>query len=456
LLGPTISDRRNAKRRFREKALRRQWRRDQEECMSERIAVVGLGYVGLPLALALAEKYDTVGFDIDARRIEELRTGHDWAGEYSREKLTASRLQYTSDPAALQGRTFFIVCVPTPIDGEKRPDLRPLEGASTLVGKALSKGAVVVYESTVYPGATEEFCGPILEMLSGLRRGPDFKLGYSPERINPGDTEHTLERIIKVVSGEDAQTLDRVDAVYASVISAGIYRAPNIKVAEAAKVLENTQRDLNIALMNELAIICDRVGIRTRDVLDAAGTKWNFLKFTPGLVGGHCVGVDPYYLTSRAAALGYHPEVILAGRRINDNMGNYIAERVVRHLGQSGVALRGARVAIFGITFKEDVRDIRNSRVPDIVTALRGFGVIAMICDPEAEESHVQHEYGLSLDPMERARDLDALILASPHRAFLSKPQDLYARVRQGGLVFDIKAALDPGAAPRNLILKSL
>lgn len=424
--------------------------------MSERIAVVGLGYVGLPLALALAEKYETVGFDIDQDRIDQLKAGRDWAGEYSAERLTSSKLSYTSQPADLTGCNFFIVCVPTPIDAEKRPDLRPLAGASEIIGKGLGKGAVVVYESTVYPGATEEFCGPVLEKNSGLTRGKDFKLGYSPERINPGDTEHTLERIIKVVSAEDADTLERVDAVYAAVIPAGTHRAPNIKVAETAKVIENTQRDLNIALMNELAIICDYVGIRTRDVLDAARTKWNFLEFSPGLVGGHCVGVDPYYLTSRAAALGYHPEVILAGRRINDGMGGYIAKRVIRYLGQKGAAFANAKVAILGITFKENVRDTRNSRVPDIASALNEFGITPLICDPVAEEAHVQHEYGLALDSLEAARDLDVLVLASPHNVFLDDTRGLYARLKPGGLVFDVKSMLNPKHVPQGINLWSL
>src|SRR5687768_9828578 len=333
----------------------------------EKIAVIGLGYVGLPVAISFGRKLPTVGFDIRQRRIDELKKGHDDTMEVTTEQLgSASKLELTADPAKLADCTFFIVAVPTPIDNNNRPDLGPSFSASRTVGPHLKRGDVVVYESTWYPGVTEELCGPILDDKSGLKNGVDYFLGYSPERINPGDKEHTFEKIMKVVAGQTAETLERVARVYASVVVAGVHRAPSIKVAEAAKVIENTQRDLNIALMNELALIFDRMGIRTADVLAAAGTKWNFLRFTPGLVGGHCIGVDPYYLTAKAESLGYHPQVILAGRRINDAMGAHVARRLLKGLGQRG-ALKDARVGILGLTFKENVPDIRNSRIPDII-----------------------------------------------------------------------------------------
>src|SRR4051812_43481800 len=353
--------------------------------MAERIAVVGLGYVGLPVALAFARKFPgTIGFDINVEKVNSLKAGVDRTGETSSEELKASKLQMTHDPAELRQATFFVVAVPTPVDVDNRPDLTPVVKASETVAKALKKGDVVVYESTVYPGVTEEVCGPILAKLSGLKQGVDFKLGYSPERINPGDKQHTLERITKVVSGEDEATLERVAAAYGAIVDAGIHRAPSIKVAEAAKVIENTQRDINIALMNELSMIFDRMGIRTADVLAAAGTKWNFLKFRPGLVGGHCIGVDPYYLTTKAQQLGYQPEVILAGRRVNDNMGRYVAQRLVKLLVNADIPVRSARVGILGLTFKEDVNDIRNSKVPGIATELREFGIQPMVHDPLA------------------------------------------------------------------------
>src|SRR3954463_16124679 len=321
--------------------------------MQERIAVIGLGYVGLPVALAFARKFPgSIGFDVNKEKVEELRRGFDRNQEVSEKTLKESSLVITSDIAELKSVTFFVVAVPTPVDENNVPDLTPVVKASETVGKGLTKGAVVVFESTVYPGVTEEICGPILAKVSGLVQGKDFKLGYSPERINPGDKEHTLERIVKVVSGEDAATLDRVANAYGSIIDAGVHRAPSIKVAEAAKVIENTQRDLNIALMNELALIFDRLGIRTRDVLAAAGTKWNFLKFSPGLVGGHCIGVDPYHLPTKAEELGYQPQVILAGRRINNEMGPYIAQRTVKLLVHQGLPVKNARVGVFGLTFK--------------------------------------------------------------------------------------------------------
>jgi UDP-N-acetyl-D-galactosamine dehydrogenase len=424
--------------------------------MKEKIAVIGLGYVGLPVALAFARKLPgTIGFDIDARRVADLTKGQDWTGETSAEELKAP-ITLTAREEDLKDVTMFIVCVPTPIDQERRPDFRPLVSASRTVGRALSKGVVVVYESTVYPGATEEICGPVLEEISGLKCGSDFKLGYSPERINPGDREHTLERITKVVSGQDEETLDRVAATYEAIIEAGVHRAPTIKAAEAAKVIENTQRDLNIALMNELSLIFEKMGIRTRDVLEAAGTKWNFLKFSPGLVGGHCIGVDPYYLTAKAEAMGYRPEVILAGRRINDNMGAFIAGKLMRMSAGCDVAPSKMKVGILGLAFKEDVRDLRNSRVPDIVAELKSFGVSALVCDPMADREQAQEEYGIELTSFSDLRDLDALILAVPHREVMADPAAIWAMVKKGGALIDVKSALDPKQVPQHLAFWSL
>jgi UDP-N-acetyl-D-galactosamine dehydrogenase len=348
----------------------------------------------------------------------------------------------------LKAATFFVVAVPTPVDVDNRPDLTPVVKASETVGRALKKGDVVVYESTVYPGVTEDLCGPVLSKISCLAR-QDFFLGYSPERINPGDKLHTLERITKVVSGEDDKTLERVAQVYGAIIDAGVFRAASIKVAEAAKVIENTQRDLNIALMNELALIFDRMGIRTRDVLAAAGTKWNFLKFTPGLVGGHCIGVDPYYLTTKAEQLGYQPQVILAGRRINNQIGPYVAQRTVKLLIHAQKPVKGARVGVLGLTFKEDVADIRNSKVPDILTELREFGVQPMLTDPYADPDETKHEYNLGLSKLEELVDLDALILAVSHKQYLEMGVDsLLARLKPGGVLVDFKSAIDPSKSP--------
>jgi len=418
--------------------------------MVEKVAVVGLGYVGLPVAIAFAHHFPgTVGFDIDDRRVQELRGGHDRTREMGDETLRATSLRVTSDPAALRGCTFFVVAVPTPVDADNRPDLSPVVLASATVGRALSGGAVVVYESTVYPGVTEEICGPILERESGLRAGMDFTLGYSPERINPGDKEHTLERITKVVSGQDAPTLDRVAAAYGRVVTAGVHRAPSIQVAEAAKVIENTQRDLNIALMNEIALICDRLGIRTADVLAAARTKWNFLPFTPGLVGGHCIGVDPYYLTTRAEQLGYQPEVILAGRRINNRMGEYVAGKLVKMLINADLPVKGARVGILGLTFKEDVSDLRNSRVPDIVRELGQFGIEPLVHDPLCAPDQALHEYGITLCELEELANLDGLILAVPHAEYLNAGAAKIAeRLRPGGVLVDVKSVMAPDSVP--------
>jgi UDP-N-acetyl-D-galactosamine dehydrogenase len=412
--------------------------------MTERIAVIGLGYVGLPVALALASRFPgTLGFDIHKEKLEELVRGEDRNGEVSREVLRATSLRMTHDPSALREATFFVVAVPTPVDKNNVPDLTPVIRASETVGKALRKGAVVVYESTVYPGVTEDVCGPILARVSGLARS-DFKLGYSPERINPGDKEHTLEKITKVVSGEDAATLERVAGVYGAIITAGVHRAPSIKVAEAAKVIENTQRDINIALMNELALIFDRMGIRTRDVLAAAGTKWNFLPFRPGLVGGHCIGVDPYYLTTKAQELGYQPEVILAGRRINNGMGPYVAQRLVKLLIHADIPVKGAKVGVMGLTFKENCNDLRNSRVPDILNELGQFGIAPLIHDPLASKDEAKHEYGLHLSPLESFTKLDALVMAVSHDAYKAAGTEaLAARVRDGGVIVDVKSMLD-------------
>ncbi|PZR04707.1 MAG: nucleotide sugar dehydrogenase [Archangium gephyra] len=420
--------------------------------MSERIAVIGLGYVGLPVALAFARKFPgTVGFDINVEKVKELASGFDRTGEISKDELTSAGLEMTADPAKLKRCTFFVVAVPTPVDSTNRPDLTPVVKASETVGRALKKGDCVVYESTVYPGVTEDICGPILSKISGLAR-EDFKLGYSPERINPGDKLHTLEKITKVVSGEDEQTLNRVADTYGAIIEAGVFKATSLKVAEAAKVIENTQRDLNIALMNELALIFDRMGIRTRDVLAAAGTKWNFLKFTPGLVGGHCIGVDPYYLTTKAEELGYQPQVILAGRKINNDMGPYVAQRTVKLLINAGIPVKGARVGVFGLTFKENVADIRNSKVPDILKELREFGIEPKLTDVYADPHETKHEYGLSLTPIEELKDLDALILAVSHKEYLASVSGLLERIKPGGVLVDVKSALDPAAIPADRV----
>ncbi|MHB8877388.1 MAG: nucleotide sugar dehydrogenase [Myxococcaceae bacterium] len=420
---------------------------------NETIATIGLGYVGLPVALAFARKYERViGFDINRARIDELKSGHDRTNETDEAQLKASRLHLTADPADLREATFFVVTVPTPIDSNRQPDLTPVVRASETVGKVLQRGAVVVFESTVYPGVTEEICGPILERLSGLKRGVDFKLGYSPERINPGDRTHALEKVKKVVSGEDAESADRVAAAYGSIIDAGVHRAPSIKVAEAAKVIENTQRDLNIALMNELALIFDRLGIRTRDVLAAAGTKWNFLPFSPGLVGGHCIGVDPYYLTAKAESLGYHPEVILAGRRINDGMGAFIAQRLIKLLIAADLPVKGAKVGVLGLTFKENVPDLRNSRIPDILGELKQFGIEAIVHDARADAREAHEEYGVTLASLEQFKELSAVVLAVSHREYLELLRGpLFAMVRKGGVVVDVKAMVDPATVPAGL-----
>ncbi len=415
--------------------------------IAERIAVIGLGYVGLPVAVAFARHARQVtGFDISRDRIAALRRGVDRTGEVPTDELEASQVRFTSDPADLAGSTFFVVTVPTPVDAEKRPDFAPLRSACASVGPSLAPGAVVVFESTVFPGATEQICGPALEAASGLVLGRDFTLGYSPERINPGDRTRRLENIVKVVAGQDAATLDRIAAAYGAIIPAGVFRAASIPVAEAAKVIENTQRDVNIALMNELALIFERLGLSTRDVLAAAQTKWNFLPFTPGLVGGHCIGVDPYYLTARAESVGYHPQVILSGRRINDTMGAFIARKTMRLMAEAGMNLGAARVGLLGLTFKENVPDLRNSRAPDIVTELRGFGIAPMVHDAKADPAETFEEFGLMINPLETFSGLDALVLAVGHAAYLADPGRLPAMLRPGGVLVDVKSVLDPAA----------
>jgi len=409
-----------------------------------KIAIIGLGYVGLPLAVALARKHDVVGFDISAARVADLQRGDDKTHEVDAEVLRQSSMRITDSAGDLKGCDIFIVTVPTPIDQANRPDFEAMLNACAIVGPVLSKGSIVVFESTVYPGVTEEICAPALERASGLRAGVDFKLGYSPERINPGDKERPLEKITKIVAGEDKATLATLADLYGSVVEAGIHRAPSIKVAEAAKVIENTQRDLNIALMNEIAKICHLLDIRTRDVLAAAGTKWNFLKFYPGLVGGHCIGVDPYYLTAKAEQLGYQPEVILSGRRINDGMGAYLAQRVVKLIAAAGRATVHARVGILGFTFKENVPDVRNSKVIDTYRELEEFGIEPIVHDPRADPGIVRKAYGIELAALDQFSDLDALIYAVGHQEYRPLEAKICEMVAEGGAIADVRALLDP------------
>lgn len=421
------------------------------------IAVIGLGYVGLPVAVSFARSgVPVVGFDIDQRRVAELAAGNDRTREVEAHELRQASLVFSSDLEAMAGSDFYIVTVPTPIDEARRPDLGAMISASRSIGRVLKKGDIVVYESTVYPGAVEEECIPVLQAVSGLKAGEDFTVGYSPERINPGDKQHRFETIAKVVSAQDQQTLDVVAEVYGSVITAGIHRAPTIKVAEAAKVIENTQRDLNIAFMNELSLIFQALNIDTADVLSAARTKWNFLPFQPGLVGGHCIGVDPYYLTYRAEKAGYHPEVILAGRRINDGMGQRVARECVRGLlrrkTQSGI------VTVLGLTFKEDVPDTRNSRVVDIVRELQSFGLVVQLHDPLADAGDAAEEYGVKLLPLDELRPADAVVLAVAHNEYAAGGWPLIQRLLTGGngLVYDVKSTLDRGSKPAGIDLLRL
>jgi UDP-N-acetyl-D-galactosamine dehydrogenase len=412
-----------------------------------KISVVGLGYVGLPVAIAFGKKARTVGFDINTTRIAELRKGFDRTNEVTSDDLSAADIDLTADLSVLKQANFHIVAVPTPVDDAHQPDLTPVVKASETVGQALKQGDIVVYESTVYPGVTEDICVPILERMSGLKFGVDFTVGYSPERINPGDKEHTFTKILKVVSGSDARTLDIVADVYASVVTAGVHKASSIKVAEAAKVIENTQRDLNISLMNELSIIFDLMGIDTLEVLEAAGTKWNFLKFKPGLVGGHCIGVDPYYLTHKAEKLGYIPQVILSGRRINDGMGSYIGQKTIKEMIHAGHHVAKATVTVLGLTFKEDCPDLRNSRVIDVIHELQSFGVDVQVADPEADAEEAKHEYGINLVPLDQLAPAAAVVVAVAHKEFRELTTEQYLRMLQHDpVVIDVKGVCDRDA----------
>lgn len=405
-----------------------------------KLAVIGLGYVGLPIALAFAKKLSVIGFDINAQRVELMKQGIDPSNELDKSAFDGCDIQFTANLEDLRQAQFFVVAVPTPIDEHNIPNLRPLISASETVAKVLKKGDYVVYESTVYPGSTEEDCLPILEHLSGLEAGKDFKLGYSPERINPGDKERTIDKIVKVVSGCDAESLEEIAKTYELIITAGVHRAASIKVAEAAKIIENTQRDVNIALMNELSLIFEKMGINTFDVLQAAGTKWNFLKFYPGLVGGHCIGVDPYYLTYKAQQLGYNPQVILSGRRINDNMAEHVAMRTVQLLLKHGKDPKAARVLVLGITFKENVSDIRNSKVADIVKTLKEFAIQVEVCDPHADSDEVQHEYGFGLTPTPQA-PYDAVVVAVSHDEYKKHDIEYFKTIMttESPILVDIK-----------------
>ena len=414
----------------------------------EKIALVGLGYVGMPIAVAFSKKVKVVGFDLNAKKIELYKNGIDPTNGVGNEAIKACTVDFTADENKLKEAKFFIVAVPTPVNDDHTPDLTPVEGASEIVGRNLTKGSVVVYESTVYPGVTEDICVPILERESGLKCGVDFKIGYSPERINPGDKVHRLETITKIVSGMDEETLDTVAKVYELVVEAGVHRAATIKVAEAAKVIENSQRDINIAFMNELSIIFNKMGIDTKSVLEAAGTKWNFLKFYPGLVGGHCIGVDPYYLTYKAEELGYHSQIILSGRRINDDMGKYVAESTVKNLIKADVSIKNAKVAILGFTFKENCPDTRNTKIIDIYNELKEYGITAAIADPAADADEAKRLYGIEFVDINTIKDCDAVILAVAHEQFKTLTQSDFDRMFKAGdnsgkVLVDIKGLLD-------------
>jgi len=413
----------------------------------EKIALVGLGYVGMPIAVAFSKKVKVVGFDLNKAKIEKYQNGIDPTCEVGDEAIKACSVEFTFDESKLKEAKFFIVAVPTPVNPDHTPDLSPIEGASRILGRNLTKGSIVVYESTVYPGVTEEVAVPILEKESGLICGVDFKVGYSPERINPGDKVHRLETITKIVSGMDEETLDEVAKVYELVVDAGVHRAESIKVAEAAKVIENSQRDINIAFMNELSIIFNKMGIDTKAVLEAAGTKWNFLKFFPGLVGGHCIGVDPYYLTYKAEQLGYHSQIILSGRRINDDMGKYVAESLVKNLIKANIPVKNARVAILGFTFKENCPDTRNSKIIDIVKELREYGIEPVITDPVAESAETEREYGIKLSELSEVKNMDAVVLAVAHEAYQSLTMEqiaqMYAAEHPVKVLSDIKGLLN-------------
>lgn len=413
----------------------------------EKLSLVGLGYVGMPIAVAFAKKIKVVGFDLNAKKIELYKNGIDPTNEVGNDVIKNTKVDFTADPTKLKEAKFHIVAVPTPVNDDHTPDLTPVEGASRILGQNLTKGSIVVFESTVYPGVTEDICVPILEKESGLKCGVDFKIGYSPERINPGDKVHRLETITKIVSGMDEETLDEVAKVYELVVEAGVYRAESIKVAEAAKVIENSQRDINIAFMNELSIIFNKMGIDTKSVLQAAGTKWNFLKFYPGLVGGHCIGVDPYYLTYKAEQLGYHSQIILSGRRINDDMGKYVAESLVKNLIKADVAVKNAKVAILGFTFKENCPDTRNTKVIDIYNELKEYGITPLVVDPAADAEEAKHLYGITFGEMADIKDMDAVIIAVAHNQFLDLKKDdikaFYKAEHEKKVLMDIKGLFD-------------
>lgn len=414
----------------------------------EKVSIIGLGYVGMPIAVAFAKKVDVIGYDFNKNKIELYKAGIDPTEEVGNDEIKKTSVEFTSDESRLKQAKFHIVAVPTPINSDKTPDLLPVQGASEILGRNLTKGSIVVYESTVYPGVTEDICVPILEKESGLTCGVDFKVGYSPERINPGDKIHRLESIIKVVSGMDEESLDIIAKVYGLVVDAGVYKAESIKVAEAAKIIENCQRDINIAFMNELSIIFNKMSIDTKSVLKAAGTKWNFLNFEPGLVGGHCIGVDPYYLTYKAEELGYHSQIILSGRRINDNMGKYVAENLIKNLIKANVPVKDAKVAILGFTFKENCPDTRNTRVIDIVNELKEYTITPIIVDPAADAEVTKHEYEIELKSIEEIKDMDAIIIAVAHECFLEFGQDDFDKMykdksNQNRVLLDIKGILD-------------
>ncbi len=416
----------------------------------EKVSLVGLGYVGMPIAVAFARKIQVVGFDLNAAKIELYKSGVDPTNEVGDEVIKNTTVEFTADPTKLKEAKFHIVAVPTPVNDDHTPDLTPVEGASRLLGQNLTKGSIVVFESTVYPGVTEDICVPILEKESGLKCGVDFKIGYSPERINPGDKVHRLETITKIVSGMDEETLDEVAKVYELVVEAGVYRAESIKVAEAAKVIENSQRDINIAFMNELSIIFNKMGIDTKAVLAAAGTKWNFLNFQPGLVGGHCIGVDPYYLTYKAEQLGYHSQIILSGRRINDDMGKYVAENLVKNLIKADIPVKGAKVAILGFTFKENCPDTRNTKIIDIYKELQEYGITAVVTDDDADAQEAKRLYGIEFVPMTEIKDCDAVVLAVAHESYkkleMKDIDALYAAKNQAKVLTDLKGILDKKA----------
>ena len=418
---------------------------------NKKVAVVGLGYVGLPLAVHFAQIYTTVGFDLKEQIVENCKIHKDPTGEVSKKEFQqAIFFTPTTDPEMMSDADFIVVAVPTPIDKAKKPDLTPVKSAALTVGKVMQKGAVVIFESTVYPGVTEDICVPILEKASGMTWKKDFHVGYSPERINPGDKEHNLTNIVKVVAGDDANTLEQVSALYGSIVKAGVHPTRTIKEAEAAKVIENTQRDLNIALMNELSLIFDRLGIDTQNVLEAAGSKWNFLKFTPGLVGGHCIGVDPYYLTFKAQSEGYHPEIILAGRRINDNMGRFVVEKTIKMMINEGLPIKGAKVGVFGLTFKEDCPDLRNTRVVDIIEEFNNYGCRTLVHDPMADPQQAEEYYGVTLVPWGDMTNLSAIILAVSHAWYKEKNiNDFIDCLVRGGCLVDVKAMFDSDAVAR-------